>query len=148
MKLTDERGWILNLPAGMYEVRVPPPPECTAMAHLRGEIAAGSPVFGVLSTRARDGRALESFATHLSESLIDVVREPFQVAGSDAAVRLHGRIDMGEGLTADGIERIDVVIAEAGSELIALTLRTRPLDPVGELVESILRSLELGSPAG
>ncbi|MDH5234665.1 MAG: hypothetical protein OEW77_06865 [Gemmatimonadota bacterium] len=46
-------------------------------------------------------------------------------------------------MTADGIERIAVVVAQAGPELFALTVRTRPTDARDAEVDRILGSSSL-----
>jgi hypothetical protein len=136
--------WRVTLPDGAAEVAVPAPPECTRMAHLRGEIAPACPFFGVLSTSERHRQSAWERARDLGAGFVEPA-EPARasVAGARRAARVDGRIDMEEGLTADGIERISVVVAETAREFVVLTVRTRPEDPVEGAVEAILGSFRV-----
>jgi ribulose-bisphosphate carboxylase large chain len=114
------------------------------MDHLRGELVPGAPVFGVLSTRPRRGESPTDLARRLAAEFLEPSSaRAARVAGSGAAARVDGQIDMGEGLAEDGIERIAIVVAEAGDELVTLTVRTRPTDPVADAVDDLLASLRL-----
>lgn len=145
MNLTTERGWRLELPEGMYEVRVSAPPECTSMAHLRGEIAPGAPVFGVLSTSEASEESALRVAKRLAGSWTETEGpRATSVHGSPRAARVDGLIDWErEGLTDDGVERIVSVVAELREEIVVLTLRTRPNDPVAPEIERVVGSFDL-----
>jgi len=134
-------AWRLEPPAGLRVVVVGPPPECTSMAHLRGEIAPGAPAFGVVSTQERD-RSARACARRLAASCEAPQPEPraVAVAGARGAWRFDGRFDIEEGLTPDGIERIAVVVAARRRDLVVLTVRTRPGDDVTGAVDRLIAS--------
>jgi hypothetical protein len=133
----------------MYEVLVDPPPECTAMSHLRGEIAPGAPVFGVLTTQERSGGSAEKRAAELARPFVEPC-EPrrVQVSGSRRAARVDGRIEMEEGLSEDGVERISIVVAELKREFAVLTVRTRPRDAVERVVDGLMASFGVRGETG
>lgn len=139
--------WQLRLVDGLYAVDVSPPPECTTMVHLRGEIEPGMPAFGVVATRDAGSDSLHALALRLATSYREVPEpRPFAVVGSTESYRLDGTIDMGEGLTEDGIERIATIVALRHGRIASLTLRTRPADAVAETIERIAGSFELIGP--
>lgn len=139
--------WQLRLVDGLYAVDVLPPPECSTMVHLRGEIGPGMPAFGVVATREMEGQSLHALALRLATSCRETIEpRPVTVVGSTDAYRLDGTIDMGEGLTPDGIERIVTIVALARGHIVSLTLRTSPADPVADAVERIAGSFELIGP--
>jgi hypothetical protein len=142
-------AWRLELPPGLRVVVVSPPPECTSMAHLRGEIAPGAPALGVVSTQERD-RSARACVRRLAASFEPPHPEPraAAVAGARGAWRIDGRLDMEEGLTADGIERIAVVVAARRHDLVVLTVRTRPDDDVGDAVDRLIASFAVREPSG
>jgi hypothetical protein len=145
----ETEAWSLELPDGLRAVVVDPPPECTSMVHLRGEIAPDAPAFGVVSTQERDPSA-RAAAHRLAASCEPPWPEPRSVvvAGARDAFRFDGRFDIEEGLTADGIERIALVVAARRRDLVVLTLRTRPQDGVAAAIDRLMASLVLREAAG
>ncbi len=138
--------WTVALPTGAQCVRVSPPPECSSMAHLRGELLPGAPFFGVVSTRWRDGSSIDDFVAELATVIVGRGHgHEFEVRGCRRGWRLDGLIEMDEGLTADGVERITIVTGEGTEEFVSLTVRTRPEDAVAESVEEVLTSFRVGS---
>jgi hypothetical protein len=133
--------WRLTLPRGAYEVPVSPPPECSSMTHLRGELSSGAPFFGVVSTRDLGGQTLHGLCRDLARSIVSgVAPRKVAVPGTRAALRVDGLIDMEEGLTEDGVERITVVVGQTDAYFILLTLRSRPQDAVGTVIEDVVAS--------
>jgi hypothetical protein len=111
------------------------------MDHLRGELAPGAPFFGVLTSRRADSRTLEELMAHLARSIVSGrLPRRVHVSGADEAWRIDGLIDVEEGLTDDGIERITVVAASARAHFVTVTLRTRPQDAVGVAVDEAVAS--------
>jgi hypothetical protein len=144
MGTAEGNGWRLQLPAGAYAVRVSAPPECSSMTHLRGEIAAGAPCFGVVSTRARGSASAAELAAKLAEAFVQPnAPRGVLVEGSRNAARVDGLIDMEEGLSHDGIERIAILVAELSHEFIVLTIRTRPCDIVESAVDAVITSFSI-----
>jgi hypothetical protein len=114
------------------------------MAHLRGEIAQDAPVFGVLGTRERSRGSAPQLASKLASEFVEP-GEPrkVRVSGSLRAARVDGLIDMGEGLSEDGIERISIVVAELRREFVILTIRTRPSDDIEDAVDELIDSFSV-----
>jgi hypothetical protein len=145
----ETEAWSLELPDGLRAVVVDPPPECTSMVHLRGEIAPGAPAFGVVSTQERDPGA-RAAARRLAASCEPPLPEPraVSVAGARDAFRFDGRFDIEEGLTADGIERLALIVAARRRDLVVLTVRTRPEDDVAAAIDQLMASLEVREATG
>lgn len=80
-------------------------------------------------------------AAQLADAFADA-SEPRKLAvrGSRRAARVDGLIDMGEGLSEDGIERISTVVAELPNEFVVLTIRTRPSDAVDHAIDAVIAS--------
>jgi hypothetical protein len=137
--------WSLDLPAGMTGCVVQAPPECTSMAHVSGELAPSAPAMVIVSSRALEGGTVPRLARTLAESCVAPPPRPRAIAvpGAKQAVRLDGLIRMEEGLTADGVERIAIVVAKRRGEAVALTVRTRPADDVDAAVEALIASFAI-----
>jgi hypothetical protein len=133
-------AWALAVPPGMVARIVNPPPECTSMVHVRGEIVPDAPAFAIVSTRA--GVTVSRLAKKLAGSLMAPRNPPRAIAvpGTKHAVRVDGLIEMEEGLSADGVERITIVITARRHDVLVLTVRTRPNDDVRDAVESLVGS--------
>lgn len=114
------------------------------MSHLRGEIAPQAPLFGVVSTSRRERGSAADRAAQLAASFTAPC-EPraVEVPGSRRAARVDGLIDMGEGLSEDGIERIVTVVAELRKHFAVLTIRTRPRDAVEAAVDAVVASFRV-----
>lgn len=135
-------AWALVVPPGMSARTVNPPPECTSMAHVRGEIAPGAPATAIVSTRA--GVTVSRLAQTLAEACLTPARSrTATIPGATHAARVDGLIEMEEGVSQDGIERIAIVVAERGSGVVVLTVRTRPSDGVMAEVEALIASFEI-----
>lgn len=114
------------------------------MSHLRGSLPDGSPAFGVVTSKARKGMCALDYASELGRCFLKpATPAPTEVIGATAAARVDGRIDMEEGMSHDGIERIALIVAETDTELFGLSIRTRPVDAVESEVDRILSSFVL-----
>jgi hypothetical protein len=115
------------------------------MAHVSGDLAPFAPALVIVSSRELRGGTVPRLARKLAGALIPSPPEPRPVAvsGTKQAMRVDGLIAMGEGLTADGVERIAIVVAKRRREAIALTVRTRPEDDVAGAVEALIGSLTI-----
>jgi hypothetical protein len=137
-------GWVIGVPPGVNHVLPSPPLECTSMAILRGWLADVAPVTAVISSRSRAGTSLRRRSRELAGSLLEVHAErAVEVPGAHGARRLDGRYEIEEGVSEDGIERIAIVVAAARHELVYLTVRTRPADPVEDDIEAWIASFRL-----
>jgi hypothetical protein len=134
--------WALDLPEGMQGRVVKAPPECTSMAHIRGEFAPSAPAIVIVSSRVLGDSTVPRLARKLAKSFLKPVAEPQPVAvlGTKQAVRVDGLIEMEEGLSEDGVERIAIVVAKRRGEAVVLTIRTRPDDDVTDAIGELLRS--------
>jgi hypothetical protein len=68
---------------------------------------------------------------------------PIEVTGAHGARRLDGTIDLGEGVSEDGIDRIAAIVAAGRRALVLLIIRTRPADEAAAEVEHAIRSFAL-----
>ena len=57
------------------------------------------------------------------------------VEGAHGARRIDGLVDLGEGVSADGIDRVATVVAAGRRALVLLSIRTRPADEAAAEVE-------------
>jgi hypothetical protein len=88
---------------------------------------------------------LRSEARRLSASLVDgaIDGDEIEVDGARGARRIDGLVDLGEGVSEDGVDRLALVIAGGRTELVMLSIRTRPADEAAAEVESAIRSFTL-----
>ena len=66
---------------------------------------------------------------------------PIDVAGAHGARRIDGTIDLGEGVSEDGVDRVATVVAAGRRALVLLSIRTRPADEAAAEIERTIRSL-------
>ena len=110
---------------------------------LRGWLNDSAPATLAVTTRPRKGVTLRAEARRLGDRFEESPGDgtPVEVAGAHGARRIDGTIDLGEGVSADGIDRIAVVIAAGRRALVMLTARTRPADEAAAELEHAIRSL-------
>jgi hypothetical protein len=134
----------LDLPDGMTARVVGPPPECTSMAHIRGDLAASAPAVIIVTSRALRDTSVRALARKLAGSFTTPTEpQPIDVPGTNRSLRVDGLIEIEEGLTEDWIERIAIVVAARRDEAITLTVRTRPADDVAGAVEALIASFAI-----
>jgi hypothetical protein len=114
------------------------------MAHVRGDLAPSAPAFVVVSSCLLLDTTVPRLAYKLARSFKTPAEpRPISVTGTKQAVRVDGLIEIEEGLSEDGVERIAIVIAARRDEAIVLTIRTQPEDDVAEHVEALIRSFAI-----
>ena len=139
--------WLLELPPGMIGRAVDPAPDSpyASMWLARGWLNDTAPATVVVTTRPRKGVTLRSEARRLSAALEGGASdgEEIAVTGARGARRFDGLVDLGEGVSADGIDRLALVVAAGRTELVMLSIRTRPADEAAAEVEAAIRSFTL-----
>src|SRR5262245_12959429 len=112
---------------------------------LRGWLHDSAPATLVVTTRPRKGVTLRAEARRLGAGFVAPPGEgdEIEVAGAHGARRIDGLIDLGEGVSADGIDRVATIVAAGRRALIVLTIRTRPADEAAAEVERTIRSLRV-----
>ena len=140
-------AWAIEVPTGIIGRAVDPAPDSPydSMFILRGWLNDGAPATLVVTTRPRKGVTLRSEARRLGSGFDEPPGDgsPIDVEGAHGARRIDGTIDLGEGVSADGIDRIAVVIAAGRRSLVVLSARTRPADEAAAELERAIRSLAL-----
>ena len=140
-------AWVLELPDGMIGRAVDPPADSpySAMWLARGWLHDTAPATVVVTTRPRKGLTLRGEARRLSGTLAAGASDGGEIAvpGARGARRVDGLVDLGEGVSEDGIDRLALVVAAGRAELVALSIRTRPADEAAAEVEAAIRSLTL-----
>jgi hypothetical protein len=140
-------AWELDVPAGIIGRAVEPPPDSPydSMFILRGWLHDTAPATLVVTTRGRKGVTLRSEARRLGASFTEPSGDgtEIEVDGAHGARRIDGLIDLGEGVSADGIDRVAMVVAAGRRALVLLSVRTRPADEAAAEVERTIRSLRL-----
>jgi hypothetical protein len=66
---------------------------------------------------------------------------PIEVDGAHGARRIDGTVDLGEGVSEDGIDRVATVVAAGRRAFVLLSIRTRPADEAAAEIEHTIRSL-------
>jgi hypothetical protein len=140
-------AWAIEVPEGMIGRAVDPAPDSPydSMFLMRGWLDEVAPATLVVTTRPRRGTTLRGEARRLGERFEQPPGEgsPIEVDGAHGARRIDGTIDLGEGVSADGIDRISVVVAAGRRALVLLTARTRPADEVARELEAAIRSFRV-----
>jgi hypothetical protein len=140
-------AWELEVPSGILGHAVDPPPDSPydSIFILRGWLNDSAPATLVVTTRRRKGVSLRTEVKRLGAGF---ERPPedgtaVEVEGAHGARRIDGTVNVGEGVSSDGIDRVAVVIAAGRRSLVMLHIRTRPADEVTAEVERTIRSLVL-----
>jgi hypothetical protein len=140
-------AWTLTAPAGIAGRAVATAPDSPydSLFILRGWLHDTAPATLAVSTRPRKGVTLRSEARRLGAGFVEPPGDgtPVEVAGAHGARRIDGEVDLGEGVSADGIDRIAVVVAAGRRALVMLSVRTRPADEAAAEVERTIRSFAL-----
>jgi hypothetical protein len=140
-------AWRLDVPAGILGRAVEPPSDSPydSMFILSGWLHDSAPATLVVTTRPRKGVTLRSEARRLGAGFDEPPGDgtPVEVAGAHGARRIDGTIDLGEGVSTDGIDRVATVVAAGPRSLVLLSIRTRPADEAANEVEHTIRSLTL-----
>jgi hypothetical protein len=140
-------AWELEVPAGIIGRAVEPPSESPydSMFILRGWLNETAPATLVVTTRARKGVTLRSEARRLGAGFEQPPGDgtAIEVAGAHGARRIDGTIDLGEGVSEDGIDRVATIVAAGRRALVLLSIRTRPVDEAAAELERALRSFAL-----
>jgi hypothetical protein len=140
-------SWALELPEGMLGRAVDPAPDSpyTTMWILHGWLHDTAPATVVVTTRPRKGVTLRSEARRLSAGLLNGATDgdEIELEGARGARRIDGLVDLGEGVSEDGVDRLALVIAAGRVELVMLSIRTRPADEAAAEVEAAIRSFTL-----
>jgi hypothetical protein len=138
-------AWRIDVPEGIIGRPVDPAPDSPydSTFILRGWLNDSAPATLVVTTRARRGVTLRSEARRIGARFEQPPGDgtAIEIAGAHGARRLDGTIDLGEGVSADGVDRIAVVIAAGRRALVMLTARTRPADEAAAELEHAIRSL-------
>ena len=140
-------AWELEVPAGIIGRAVEPPSDSLydSMFILRGWLHDTAPATLVVTTRPRKGVTLRSEIRRLGSGFEEPPGDgtPIEVTGAHGARRIDGTVDLGEGVSEDGIDRIATVLAAGRRGLVLLSIRTRPADEAAAEVERTIRSLTL-----
>jgi hypothetical protein len=140
-------AWELEVPEGVLGHAVDPPPDSPydSMFVMRGWLHDTAPATLVVTTRPRKGVSLRTEMRRLGASVRSPPEDgtPVEVEGAHGARRIDGVIDLGEGVSEDGIDRIAIVVAAGRRSLVLLSIRTRPADEAAAEVERAIRSLTL-----
>ena len=133
-------GWRLALPEGVSGRASTPAPDSpyTATSIARGWLGDHA-VTIVVTKRDRRGVTLRSEARRLGGEEGDEIDVP----GAQGARRVDRVIEMEEGVSPDGIERMTLVVAARRREFVLMVVRVPEGAPVSEDVEAIVASLEL-----
>lgn len=147
MPLVRTPQWALELPDGMIGRAVDPPADSPydSMWILRGWLHDTAPATVVVTTRPRKGVTLRAEARRLSGAMLAGAAdgEEIEVTGARGARRIDGIVDLGEGVSENGLDRLALVVAAGRVELVLLSIRTRPADEAAAEVEAAIRSLTL-----
>jgi hypothetical protein len=140
-------AWELEVPEGVLGRPVDPPPDSPydSMFILRGWLHDTAPATIVVTTRRRRGVSLRTEVRRLGAAVRPAPEDgtPVEVEGAKGARRIDGVVDMGEGVSEDGVDRIAMVVAAGRRSLVLLSIRTRPADEAAAEVERTIRSLTL-----
>ena len=140
-------AWALEVPAGILGRAVEPPSDSLydSMFILRGWLHDSAPATLVVTTRPRKGVTLRAEARRLGAGFEQPPGEgtAIEVAGAHGARRIDGTIDLGEGVSEDGIDRVATIVAAGRRRLVLLSIRTRPADEAAAEVERTIRSFAL-----
>ena len=140
-------AWELEVPEGILGRPVDPPSDSPydSMFILRGWLNDSAPATLVVTTRRRKGISLRTEMHRLGAGFRRPPGEgtPIEVTGAHGARRIDGTVDLGEGVSVDGVDRIAVVVAAGRRRLVMLSIRTRPADEAAAEVERTIRSLAL-----
>ena len=140
-------AWELEVPDGILGRAVDPPPDgpYDSMFILRGWLHASAPATLVVTTRPRRGVTLRSELRRLGAAFEEPPGDgtEIDVEGAHGARRIDGLIDLGEGVSADGIDRVATVVAAGRRALVLSSIRTRPADEAAAEVERTIRSLRV-----
>ena len=140
-------AWELEVPAGIIGRAVEPPSDSLydSMFIMRGWLHDTAPATLVVNTRPRKGATLRSEMRRLGVGFEQPPGDstPIDVAGGHCARRIDGTIDLGEGVSEDGIDRVATVVAAGRRALVLLSIRTRPADEAAAEVERTIRSLTI-----
>jgi hypothetical protein len=140
-------AWELEVPAGIIGRAVEPPSDSLydSMFILRGWLHDTAPATLAVTTRPRKGTTLRSEARRLGAVFEEPPGDgtPIEVAGAHGARRIDGTIDLGEGVSEDGIDRVAIVVAAGRRALVLLSIRSRPADEAAAEIERTIRSLAL-----
>ena len=140
-------AWELEVPAGILGHAADPPPDSPydSIFILRGWLNDSAPATLVVTTRRRKGVSLRTEVKRLGAGFERPPEDgtPVEVEGAHGARRIDGTVNVGEGVSADGIDRVAVVIAAGRRSLVMLHIRTRPADEAAAEVERTIRSLAL-----
>jgi hypothetical protein len=138
-------AWELEVPAGITGRAVQPPSDSfyDSMFVLRGWLHDSAPATLVVTTRPRRGLTLRSEMRRLGAGFEEPAGDgtPVEVAGAHGARRIDGLVDLGEGVSEDGIDRVATVVAAGRRALVLLSIRTRPADEAAAEIERTIRSL-------
>jgi len=125
-------AWELEVPAGILGRSVDPPADSPydSMFILRGWLHDSAPATLVVTTRPRKGVTLRSEMRRLGAGFQEPPGDgtPIEVAGAHGARRIDGTIDLGEGVSEEGIDRVATIVAAGRRALVLLRIRTRPAD--------------------
>jgi len=125
-------AWELEVPAGILGRSVDPPADSPydSMFILRGWLHDSAPATLVVTTRPRKGVTLRSEIRRLGAGFQEPPGDgtPIEVAGAHGARRIDGTIDLGEGVSEEGIDRVATIVAAGRRALVLLRIRTRPVD--------------------
>ena len=114
------------------------------MVHIRGDIAPGAPAVVIVTSQALRDSTVHTRARQLAASLRTATEpRPIDVPGTSRSLRVDGLVEVEEGLADDWIERIAIVVAVRGNEVIGLAARTRTGDDVAGAVEALIASFAI-----
>jgi hypothetical protein len=140
-------AWELEVPEGVLGHAVEPPSDSPydSMFILRGWLHDTAPATLVVTTRRRKGVSLRTEVRRLGASVKPPPDDgtPVEVEGAHGARRIDGVVDLGEGVSEDGVDRVAMIIAAGRRSLVLLSIRTRPADEAAAEVERTIRSLTL-----
>jgi hypothetical protein len=140
-------AWELEVPEGILGRAVEPPSDSPydSMFILRGWLHDTAPATLVVTTRRRKGVSLRTEVRRLGASVRPPPDDgtPVEVEGAHGARRIDGVVDLGEGVSEDGVDRIAMIVAAGRRSLVLLSIRTRPADEAAAEVERTIRSLKL-----
>ncbi len=140
-------AWELEVPGGILGRAIDPPWDSPydSIFVLRGWLHETAPATLVVTTRPRRGVTLRSEMRRLGAGFEEPPGDGTQieVAGAHGARRIDGTIDVGEGVSEDGIDRVATVVAAGRRALVLLTVRSRPADEAAAEIERTIRSFTL-----
>jgi hypothetical protein len=97
---------------------------------LRGWLHDSAPATLVVTTRPRKGVTLRSEIRRLGAGFQEPPGDgtPIEVARAHGARRIDGTMDLGGGVSEEGIDRVATIVAAGRRALVLLRIRTRPAD--------------------